>query len=64
MLRPKRENRLSVDEVLDRVRSMITQLGGSWQTKVFRDFVDPDDGVYDDEEAGGIALLGRHRSHG
>ena len=62
MLRPKREERLSVNQVLERLRTMITELGGNWQTKVFRDFLDEDD-AYDEEEAGGIALLSRHRSH-
>ena len=61
MLRQKRQERPTVDQALERLRNMITELGGSWQTKVFRDFVDTDD-AYDEEEAGGIALLGRHRS--
>lgn len=60
MLRPRRQERLTVEQVLDRLRHMITELGGSWQ-KVFRDFVDDDGDGYDEEEAGGIALLGRQR---
>lgn len=57
MLKQKRHERLTVEEVLNRLRHMITELGGSWESKVFQDFVDHDD--YDEEEAGGIALLGR-----
>lgn len=54
MLRPKRDERPTIDQVLDRVRHFITELGGNWETNVFRDF---DEVELDDEEAGGIALI-------
>lgn len=58
MLRQKRSERPTVEQVLDRLRHMITELGGNWETNVFRDF---EEEAYDEEEAGGIALLGRQR---
>jgi serine/threonine kinase 16 len=54
MLQPKRGERPTIDQVLDRVRNLITELGGNWETNVFRDF---DDVELDEEESGGIALI-------
>jgi serine/threonine kinase 16 len=62
MLRHKRFDRLTVDQVLERLRQLITEQGGNWQSKVFRDFEDHDESEeYDEEAAGGIALLGLSR---
>uniref|UniRef100_A0A7S3LF63 non-specific serine/threonine protein kinase n=1 Tax=Amphora coffeiformis TaxID=265554 RepID=A0A7S3LF63_9STRA len=61
MLRPNRQERATVDQALDRLRHVITDLGGNWQTTVFRDFADDDGDEYDEEEAGGIVLIGRQR---